>query len=90
MVDTDRMVRDLFALEKEINNLKTKLNNAIIDIRAVNYYGWIYADDLMSRQWAPVRHELQYKRQGDPNWVAIPVVERDDVEPIIPNGELDE
>ena len=87
--DVDRMNREIYAMEKEIRNLKTKLDNAIIDIRAVNYFGWIYADDMMSREWLPVRHEIQYKRQGCPDWVAIPVVEREDIDPVVPNGEYD-
>ena len=82
--------REIIMLEKQLNEMKAKLNNAIIDIRAVNYYGWIYADDMQSSQWMPVRHEIQYKRQGDSSWVAIPVIDRDDIDPTIPNGELDE
>lgn len=82
--------REIIMLEKQLNEVKAKLNNAIIDMRAVNYYGWVYADDMQSRQWAPVRYELQYKRQGDPNWIAVPVVDRDDIDPTVPNGELDE
>ena len=82
--------REIIMLEKQLNEMKAKLNNAIIDMRAVNYYGWVYSDDMTSRKWAPVRYEVQYKRQGDPGWVSLPVIDRDDIDPTVPNGELEE
>ena len=90
---TDRLERDITALEKEIRQLKTKLDNSIIDIRAVNFYGWVNsAPPLRSRVWEVVRHEIQYKRQGLPEWVPIPTINRDDensyIKIEIPTGEL--
>jgi hypothetical protein len=91
MGDTDRIERDLYAMEKEIRSLKTKLDNSIIDIRAVNFYGWVNsAPAIKARTWEVVRHELQYKRQGSPEWISIPVVDRDDINPTLPTGELEE
>jgi hypothetical protein len=91
---TDRLERDITAMEKEIRQLKTKLDNSIIDIRAVNFYGWVDSTPpFKSRVWEVVRHEIQYKRQGFPEWIAIPTINRDDDEKTytkieIPTGEL--
>jgi hypothetical protein len=93
---TDRLERDITALEKEIRQLKTKLDNSIIDIRAVNFYGWVESDSFRvpnpEKYWTVVRHEIQYKRQGSPEWVAIPTINRDDensyIKIEIPTGEL--
>ena len=96
MSDTDRIERDLYAMEKEIRSLKTKLDNSIIDIRAVNFYGWVdpqweqFRIPNGEKHWTIVRHELQYKRQGSPEWISIPVVDRDDINPTLPTGELEE
>jgi hypothetical protein len=96
MGDTDRIERDLYAMEKEIRSLKTKLDNSIIDIRAVDFWGWAAHDDFRvpnpEKYWTVVRHEIQYKRQGSPEWVSIPLVDRDnEVNNIpIPTGELEE
>ena len=89
---TDRLERDITALEKEIRQLKTKLDNSIIDIRAVNYWGWITAD---KHKWDVIRHEIQYKRQGSPEWIPLPVIQRHmsdlNVTQIpLPTGELEE
>ena len=89
MGDTDRIERDLYAMEKELRSIKTKLDNSIIDIRAVDYWNWIPTEDG-SRQWDVVRHEIQYKRQGSPEWVAIPIIDREDINIPIPTGELEE
>jgi hypothetical protein len=94
MSDTDRIWRDIVAMEKEIRQLKTKLDNSIIDIRAVNFYGWVNsAPAIKARTWEVVRHEIQYKRQGSPEWIAIPTINRDDDEKTyikieVPTGEL--
>lgn len=90
---TDRLERDITALEKEIRQLKTKLDNSIIDIRAVNFYGWVNsAPAIKARTWEVVRHEIQYKRQGSSEWVPIPTINRDDensyIKIEIPTGEL--
>jgi hypothetical protein len=90
---TDRLERDITAMEKEIRQLKTKLDNSIIDIRAVNFYGWVNsAPAIKDRTWEVVRHEIQYKRQGSPEWVPIPTVDREDensyIKIEIPTGEL--
>jgi hypothetical protein len=90
---TDRLERDITAMEKEIRQLKTKLDNSIIDIRAVNFYGWVNsAPAIKARTWEVVRHEIQYKRQGSSEWVAIPTINRDDensyIKIEIPTGEL--
>jgi hypothetical protein len=53
MSDTDRIERDIVAMEKEIRSLKTKLDNSIIDIRAVNYWGWTTTEKQI---WDVVRH----------------------------------
>ena len=101
MGDTDSIERDIVAMEKEIRSLKTKLDNSVIDIRAVNFYGWVHPrHDGFSvpvkpeKYWTVVRHEIQYKRQGSPEWVAIPTINRDDensyIQIVIPNGELEE
>ena len=94
MGDTDRIERDLYAMEKEIRSLKTKLDNSIIDIRAVNFYGWVETDSFRvpnpERYWTVVRHEIQYKRQGSPEWVAIPTIDREDISIPLPTGELEE
>jgi hypothetical protein len=86
--------REIIMLEKQLNDMKAKLNNAIIDIRAVNYWGWVdhICEEGLKPEWMVTRHELQYKRQGDPSWVSIPVVDRDDevINVTLPNGELDE
>ena len=87
MGDTDRIERDLYAMEKEIRSLKTKLDNAIIDMRVVNYWAWTKQD--RANVWDVVRHEFQYKRQGSPEWVSIPIVDREDINVPIPNGEYD-
>ena len=92
---TDRLERDITALEKEIRQLKTKLDNSIIDIRAVNFYGWVNsAPAIKARTWEVVRHEIQYKRQGSSEWVPIPTINRDDensyIKIEIPTGELEE
>jgi len=90
MSDTDRIERDIVAMEKEIRSLKAKLDNSIIDIRAVNYWGWTTTEKQI---WDVVRHEIQYKRQGSPEWIALPIAQRDmsdlkvtQIE--IPTGEL--
>jgi len=90
---TDRLERDITAMEKEIRQLKTKLDNSIIDIRAVNFYGWVNsAPAIKARTWEVVRHEIQYKRQGSSEWVPIPTINRDDensyIKIEIPTGEL--
>jgi hypothetical protein len=92
----DRMERDITAMEKEIRLLKTKLDNSIIDIRAVNFYGWVNsAPAIKARTWEVVRHEIQYKRQGSSEWISIPTINRDlddskyTVIPL-PTGELEE
>jgi hypothetical protein len=92
----DRLERDITALEKEIRQLKTKLDNSIIDIRAVDYWGWVQSHPPMkSKVWDVVRHEIQYKRQGSPEWIPLPIVHRDlddskyTVIPL-PTGELEE
>jgi hypothetical protein len=95
MSDTDRLERDITSMEKEIRQLKTKLDNSIIDIRAVNFYGWVNsAPAIKARTWEVVRHEIQYKRQGSSEWIAIPTINRDDensyIKIEIPNGELEE
>jgi hypothetical protein len=93
MGDTDRIERDLYAMEKEIRSLKTKLDNSIIDIRAVDYWGWVQSRPPMkSKVWDVVRHEIQYKRQGSPEWVSLPIVHRDldENNMPIPTGELEE
>ena len=93
MGDTDRIERDLYAMEKEIRSLKTKLDNSIIDIRAVNFYGWVNsAPAIKARTWEVVRHEIQYKRQGSPDWIPIPIVDRDEevINVTLPTGELEE
>ena len=84
--------REIIMLEKQLNEVKEKLNNAIIDVRAVNYWGWVdhVCEDGLKPEWMPIRYELQYKRQGDSSWITVPVVDRDDIDPTIPNGELDE
>ena len=84
--------REIIMLEKQLNEMKAKLNNAIIDVRAVNFWGWVahVTETGTEPKWVPVRYELQYKRQGDPNWITVPVVDRDDIDPTVPNGELDE
>lgn len=88
--------REIIMLEKQLNEMKAKLNNAIIDMRVVHFWGWYHQEwDGFSvpkpeKKWAVLRYEIQYKRQGDPNWVAIPIVDRDDIDPTVPNGELDE
>jgi uncharacterized membrane protein YqhA len=92
---TDRLERDITAMEKEIRQLKTKLDNSIIDIRAVNFYGWVNsAPAIKARTWEVVRHEIQYKRQGSSEWISIPTINRDDensyIQIVIPNGELEE
>ena len=92
MGDTDRIERDLYAMEKELRSIKTKLDNSIIDIRAVDYWNWIPTEDG-SRKWDVIRHEIQYKRQGFSEWISIPVVQRDlndYTQLTLPNGELDE
>ena len=93
MSDTDRLERDITAMEKEIRQLKTKLDNSIIDIRAVNFYGWVNsAPAIKARTWEVVRHEIQYKRQGSSEWISIPTINRDDensyIKIEIPTGEL--
>ena len=100
MSDTDRIWRDIVAMEKEIRQLKTKLDNSIIDIRAVNFYGWVepkwdgFSVPKPEKYHTVVRHEIQYKRQGSPEWIAIPTVNRDDensyIQIVVPNGELEE
>ena len=95
MSDTDRIERDIVAMEKEIRQLKTKLDNSIIDIRAVNFYGWVNsASAIKARTWEIVRHEIQYKRQGSSEWIAIPIIDRDDensyTKITVPTGELEE
>lgn len=97
---TDRLERDITALEKEIRQLKTKLDNSIIDIRAVNFYGWVqpmwdgFSVPKPEKYETVVRHEIQYKRQGSPEWVPIPTINRDDetsyIQIEIPTGELEE
>ena len=95
---TDRLERDITSMEKEIRQLKTKLDNSIIDIRAVNFYGWVAHDSFRvpnpEKYWTVVRHEIQYKRQGLPEWVPIPTINRDDetsyIKIEIPTGELEE
>jgi hypothetical protein len=92
------VLREINLLEKEIRSLKTKLDSSIIDIRAVNYWGWYqrewdgFSVPKPEKVWTVLRHEFQYKRQGDPNWVSIPVIDRDDevINVTLPNGELDE
>jgi uncharacterized membrane protein YqhA len=93
---TDRLERDIMAMEKEIRQLKSKLDNSIIDIRAVNYWGFVATDntgDPLKTMWDVVRHEIQYKRQGAPEWVPIPVIHRDEGDKTytrikIPTGDL--
>jgi len=93
---TDRLERDITSMEKEIRQLKTKLDNSIIDIRAVNFYGWVAHDSFRvpnpEKYWTVVRHEIQYKRQGSSEWVSIPTINRDDensyIKIEIPTGEL--
>ena len=88
--DKSRIERDLYAMEKEIRSLKAKLDNSIIDIRAVNFWGWTTAD---KQKWDVIRHEIQYKRQGFSEWISIPVVQRDlndYTQLTLSNGELDE
>jgi hypothetical protein len=92
---TDRLERDITMMEKEIRQLKTKLDNSIIDIRAVNFYGWVNsAPAIKARTWEVVRHEIQYKRQGSSEWIAIPTINRDDensyIKIEVPTGELEE
>ena len=77
-------------MEHEIKQLKEKLDNAIIDIRAVNFWGFVEHGQSRTKVWDVVRHELQYKRQGDQEWVAIPIVDREEINVELPNGELDE
>lgn len=87
----DRLERDITAMEKEIRQLKTKLDNSIIDIRSINFYGWIEYKDK-PKEWGIVRHEIQYKRQGSAEWVSIPTINRDDensyIKIVVPTGEL--
>lgn len=90
--DRNRIERELATMEKELRSLKTKLDNSVIDIRAVNYWGWTTAD---KQKWDVIRHEIQYKRQGSPEWIPLPVIQRDmsdlNVTQIpIPTGELEE
>jgi hypothetical protein len=97
---TDRLERDITAMEKEIRQLKTKLDNSIIDIRAVNFYGWVHPQQdgfavpaKSEKYWTVVHHEIQYKRQGSPEWVPIPVIYRDKEDKTytrieIPTGDL--
>jgi hypothetical protein len=90
--DRSRIERELATMEKELRLLKTKLDNSIIDIRAVNYWGWTTAEKQI---WDVVRHEIQYKRQGSPEWIPLPIVHRDldelNVTQIpLPTGELEE
>jgi len=93
-MSTDRLERDITAMEKEIRQLKTKLDNSIIDIRAVNFYGWVNSPPPFhkARTWEVVRHEIQYKRQGSSEWISIPTINRDDensyIKIEIPTGEL--
>ena len=42
--DRSRVERELATIEKELRLLKTKLDNSIIDIRAVNYWDWTTAE----------------------------------------------
>jgi hypothetical protein len=88
-------------MEKEIRQLKKKLDNSIIDIRAVNFYGWVepkwdgFAVPAKSEKyWTVVRHEIQYKRQGSSEWISIPTINRDDensyIKIVVPTGELEE
>lgn len=98
--DKSRIERELGAMEKEIRQLKTKLDNSIIDIRAVNFYGWVHPQQdgfrvhaNPEKYWTVVHHEIQYKRQGSPEWVAIPTISRDEDEKTyikieVPTGEL--
>jgi hypothetical protein len=93
MGDTDRIERDIVAMEKEIRSLKAKLDNSIIDIRAVDFWGWVNsAPVIKARTWEVVRHEIQYKRQGSPEWIALPIINRDDensyIKIEVPTGEL--
>jgi hypothetical protein len=90
--DRSRIERELATMEKELRLLKTKLDNSIIDIRAVNYWGWTTAEKQI---WDVVRHEIQYKRQGSPEWVPLPIVQRDLDDSkytaiLLPTGELEE
>ena len=92
MGDTDRIERDIVAMEKEIRILKAKLDNAVIDIRAVNYWGWATAE---KKTWDILRHEIQYKRQGSPEWIPLPIAQRDMsdlkvTQIVLPTGELEE
>ena len=88
---TDRIERDIVAMEKEIRSLKAKLDNSIIDIRAVDFWGWVNsAPAIKDKTWEVVRHEIQYKRQCSPEWVAIPTVDREDINIPLPTGELEE
>ena len=92
MGDLDRIERDIVAMEKEIRSLKAKLDNAVIDIRAVNYWGWTTAE---KKTWDILRHEIQYKRQGSPEWIPLPLVQRDLDDSKytaipLPTGELEE
>ena len=92
MGDTDRIERDIVAMEKEIRSLKTKLDNSVIDIRAVNYWGWTTAD---KQKWDVIRHEIQYKRQGLPEWIPLPIAQRNMsdlkvTQIVLPTGELEE
>ena len=86
-MEIDQMRREIYAMEKELRSIKGKLDNAIIDMRVVNYWGWTKQDH--ANVWDVVRHEFQYKRQGDPQWVSIPVVDREEINVPIPNGEYD-
>ena len=93
MMDTEisNIQHDIFAMQKEIRRLKTKLDNAIIDIRAVNYWGWTTAEN---EKWEVIRHEIQYKHQGSSEWISLPVIQRDmsdlNVTQIpLPTGELE-
>ena len=97
--DRSRIERELATMEKELRVLKTKLDNSIIDIRAVNYWGWYQQEwdgflvPKPEKQWTVLRHEIQYKRQGSPEWVSLPIVHRDlddNNNMPIPTGELEE
>ena len=97
MSNTDRIERDITAMEKEIRLLRTKLDNSIIDIRAVNIWGFVPTgnnDDPLETLWSVVRHEIQYKRQGLSEWISIPTINRDDensyTKIVVPTGELEQ
>ena len=97
MSDTDRIERDIVAMEKEIRSLKVKLDNSIIDIRAINYWGWAQHGwgPTKEMKWDVIRHEIQYKRQGLPEWIPLPLVQRDLDDSKytaipLPTGELEE